>query len=170
MDAKSLPSSKYQLQGCRNNLYEFLLRAQAESHRLVGGQLRGCQEPPTTSKCPLHGCRNNLYEFLLRAQAESHWLGGRQLRGWQEPPTTSNQVNAHFIAAEITFMNSCSGHRQSPIDLEEDNCVDAKSLPPLAIKYTPTAGLRLENTGFSWKVGFRTYCKNCPNIWKPLEE
>jgi hypothetical protein len=49
-------------------------------------------------------------------------------------------------------MSSSLGHRQSPIDLEEDNCLDAKGLPPLAVKYTPCAGLPLENTGFSWKV------------------
>jgi hypothetical protein len=34
----------------------------------------------------------------------------------------------------------------------EDDCEDAANLPPLSIKYEPAAGLRLENTGATWKV------------------
>lgn len=47
-----------------------------------------------------------------------------------------------------------TGSRQSPIDLDESLCDECKALPPLIIKYSPIAGLKLENTGASWKVNF----------------
>lgn len=53
-----------------------------------------------------------------------------------------------------------TGTRQSPIDLEEDVCVEVHSLPPLEVKYTPAAGLALNNTGFSWKVNFGSELNN----------
>jgi len=50
------------------------------------------------------------------------------------------------------FPIAASGHRQSPIDIKTADCKNNASMKEVNAKFSPTAGLRLENTGASWML------------------
>ena len=50
------------------------------------------------------------------------------------------------------FPIATAGSRQSPVDIKVSSCSTNEKLKEVIAKYTPMAGLRLENTGASWML------------------
>lgn len=50
------------------------------------------------------------------------------------------------------FPIATAGSRQSPVDIKVASCSKNEKLKEVIAKYTPMAGLRLENTGASWML------------------
>jgi len=50
------------------------------------------------------------------------------------------------------FPIATAGSRQSPVDIKVASCSKNEKLKEVMAKYTPMAGLRLENTGASWML------------------